>query len=146
MKNLRTQVLCLFAMLFSLCSFAQSEKDPINQQDLNKPKLFSNLPDRIPVSIEKINDLLNALVGNSTSLKVNESSSFQFDGEVVSKATKYDNRIQSVIIRSTNFNGAGLPFLKSPKKMAALLIPEELSAFSMATFMNYKIRVDNLPW
>ena len=106
MKNLRTPLLCLFAMLFSLCSFAQNEKDPINEPDLNKPKLFSNLPDRIPVSIEKIKDLLNAPVGNSTSLKVTESSSFQFDGEVVSKATKYDNRIQSVVIRSTNFNGA----------------------------------------
>lgn len=106
MKNHRTPLLCLCALLFSLCAFSQNDKDPINEPDLKKPKLFSNLPDRIPVSIEKINDLFNVPVGDNASLKVAETSSVQIVGEVISKASKYDDRIQSVVIRSSNFNGA----------------------------------------
>jgi hypothetical protein len=116
MKNLRTPLVCLCALLFSLCSFAQNEKDPINEPDYKKPKLFSNLPDRIPVSIEKMNDLLNVPIGTLTSLKVAEGSSLQFDGEVISKATKYENRIQSIVIRSTNFNGARLTISRITKE------------------------------
>jgi hypothetical protein len=116
MKNLRTPFVCLCAILISLCSFAQTEKDPINEPDYKKPKLFSNLPDRIPVSIEKINDLLNTTIGNTTSLKVAEGTAQQFDGEVISKATKYENRIQSIVIRSTNFNGARLSISKITKE------------------------------
>lgn len=116
MKTFRTPALCLCAMLLSLCSFAQNEKDPINEPDYKKPKLFSNLPDRIPVSLEKINDLLNAPVGNSTSLVITEGFPLQFNGEIVSKATKYDNRIQSVVIRSTNYNGARFTISKIIKQ------------------------------
>lgn len=115
MKNLRTPVLCLCAMLFSLCSFAQNEKDPINEPDYKKPKLFSNLPDKIPVSIDKINDLLGTPLGHVASLKLAESSAIQFDGEVISKTSKYENSIQSIIIRSTNFNDARFTISKITK-------------------------------
>lgn len=129
MKTLRAPLLCVCAMLFSLCSFAQNEKDPINEPDYKKPKLFSNLPDRIPVSIEKINSLLNAPVGNSTSLKVAEGSALQFDGEVISKATKYENRIQSVVIRSTNFNGARLTISRTTKEDGSIAYTGRIISF-----------------
>ena len=115
MKNLRTPALCLCAMLFSLCSFAQNEKDPVNKPDYKKPKLFSNLPDKIPVSIDKINALLSTPVGNAMSLKVAEGSALEFNGEIVSRASKYENSIQSVVIRSTNFNGASFTISKITK-------------------------------
>jgi hypothetical protein len=129
MKNHRTPLLCLCALFFSLCAFSQNEKDPVNEPDLNKPKLFSNLPDRIPISIEKINDLLNAPIGNSTSLKVDETSSLQFNGEVISKATKYDNRIQSVVIRSSNFNGARLTISKIIKEDGTITYTGRIISF-----------------
>lgn len=112
MKNLRLPALCLCAMLFSICSNAQNDKDPINEPQNKKPKLFSNLPDRIPLSIEKINDLLGTPVGQSTKLKSTENAGFDFDGEIVSKASRQDNNIESVVVRSSNFNGANLTISK----------------------------------
>lgn len=112
MKNLRTSALCLCALLISVVSFSQKENDRINEPDYNKPKLFSNFPERIPLSIEKINDLLKTDVGQSANLKVATNASLQFDGEIVSKASKYENTIQSVVIRCANFNGATLTLSK----------------------------------
>lgn len=106
MKNLRTAALCVSVMLYSLCLSAQHEKPPVTEPDYNKPKLFNNLPDKIPVSLDEINNLLNAEIGLSASLKLSTTSNMRFDGEVVSSASKYGNSIKSVVIRSTNYNGA----------------------------------------
>lgn len=110
-------------MLFTLCSFAQTEKNNnhINEPDYKKPKLFSNLPDKIPVSIEKINSLLQSSVGVSASLQTAASSetankSVEFDGQVISKADKYNGKIQSSVIRSSNFNGATFTISKIIKE------------------------------
>lgn len=113
MKNLRIPALCLCAMLFSLCSFAQNELDFLNKTENKKPKLFSTLPDKIPVSIEKINDLLGTPVGQKTQLRSVENTPFEFDGDVVSRVSKYENSIQSAVIRSSNFNGASLTISKT---------------------------------
>lgn len=112
MKNLRIPALCLCAMLFSLCTFAQNQKDLVNEPDNKKPKLFSTLPNRIPLSIDKINDLLGTPVGQSTKLKSAENAAFEFDGEIISKASRQENNIESVVIRSSNFNGANLTISK----------------------------------
>lgn len=108
MKNLRTAALCASAILWTLCSFAQQVKPPVNEPDYNKPRLFDHLPDSIPVSLAEINTLINAEVGRTTSLRTGSSnpSALHFDGEVVSTTNKYNDQIKSVVIRSSNFNGA----------------------------------------
>lgn len=106
MKNLRTTVLCVCITLSSLCSFAQETAVPVNEPDLSKPKLFQNLPDVIPVSKESLNGLLSNPVGRNVSVSLSTDARFQFDGQVVSAASKYNNTMQSVVIRSSNFNGA----------------------------------------
>lgn len=108
MKNFRTTLLCASITLFSFCAAAQQDNTPINEPDLNKPRLFDGLPDRIPVNAAELNNLLNAPVGRTASLKLSAASSLQFDGEVVSVSDKYDTKIQSVVLRSSNFNGARL--------------------------------------
>lgn len=112
MKNIRTTVLCVCITLYSLSSFAQEQKIPINEPDYNKPKLFSNLPDKIPVSVEKINEIITSPVGRTSGFRLSEISDFQFDGEVVSTASKYGNSIQSVVIRSGTYEGARLTISK----------------------------------
>jgi len=112
MKNIRTTVLCVCITLYNLSSFAQEQKIPINEPDYNKPKLFSHLPDKIPVSIEKINEIITSPVGRTTGFRLSETSDFQFDGEVVSTASKYGNSIQSVVIRSGTYEGARLTVSK----------------------------------
>jgi hypothetical protein len=130
MKNFRTPLLCLCTVFFSLCSSAQNEKDPtINDPDYNKPKLFSNLPDRIPVSIEEINALLDSPVGFVASLRVADNSILQFNGQVVSKAAKYDNKVQSVVIRSTNFEGANLTISKILKEDGTITFTGRIISF-----------------
>lgn len=108
MKNLRTLALCVTVSFYSLCSSAQTEKIPLNEPNHNKPKLFQNLPDNIPVSMDNIINLFGSPTGRSVSLNLSDRSPFQFEGDVVSSVSKYENTIQSVVIRSSNYNGARL--------------------------------------
>jgi len=113
MKNFRTTALCASLAIISLFASAQNDqKIPINEPDLNRPKLFSNLPDKIQVSVDDLNNLLTQSVGRPSGLKQSNGSEFQFEGEVVSTSESIDTRIQSVVIRSTNFNGASLSISK----------------------------------
>jgi hypothetical protein len=102
MKYLQLPGFCLL-VLFSCATASAQNKIPVNEPDLNKPKLFTNLPDKIPVDISLLQSLLTTETGKKVSLRL-AANARNFDGEVVSKAD--DNRIQSVVIRSGNFNGA----------------------------------------
>jgi len=110
MKNLRTPMLCVCITLFSFCAVAQDIKVPVNEPDNNKPKLFNKLPDYVSVNITGLNTLLNAPVGKAVSIDLGSDSPFLFEGHVVSVASKFENTLQSVVIRSTNFPGARLTF------------------------------------
>ncbi len=114
MKNLHVTLCSLAALVYSVCASAQNEKIPINEPDYNKPRLFSNLPGRIGVSLSELELLVEAPVGSRTrmNLAAETVSSYAFDGDVVSAVSKYENRIQSVVIRSSNFNGASLTVSK----------------------------------
>ena len=107
MKNLRTSLVCLCVILSSLSASAQTVHVKLNEPDLNKPLLFAALPDRIPVSIDYINSLFGSAKGSSVSLSTSEDARApRIEGEVISTGSKYDNRLESVMIRSTNFEGA----------------------------------------
>lgn len=114
MKNLRTAVLCISTMCLYLCSTAQkNDKPPVTEPDYNKPRLFDNLPKEIPVNVAELETLVKTDVGRKGSIGLSLSSNLKFDGEVVSSASKYGNSIQSVVIRSSNFNGAQLTISKT---------------------------------
>jgi hypothetical protein len=106
MKNLRTATLCASMIVCSVISFAQKVKPPVNEPNYNKPRLFDHLPDRIPVTASELDMLIDGEVGQSASVRFSGANAQQFDGEVVSTAIKYGNKLRSVVIRSTNFNGA----------------------------------------
>jgi hypothetical protein len=113
MKNRRTIVLCVCITLCSLVSFAQKESIPLNQPNNNKPKLFNSLPDKISVNIANLNTLLATPAGNNVSINLGNDVPFIFKGQVVSTTSKYKNIIQSVVISSTNYNGARLTFSRT---------------------------------
>jgi hypothetical protein len=116
MKNLRTSVLFACITFYSLCSAAQAQKVPVTEPDYNKPKLFSNLPETIPVSIDNLNNLVNAKPGiNINTTLSTDSRTAPFQGNVVSAVSKYDNKVQTVVIKSTNYNGATLTISKIKK-------------------------------
>ena len=113
MKNLQLPGFVL--SLFFYCGIASAQKNiPINEPDQNKPKLFTNLPDRIPVDISHLENLIHAEPEKDINLKLGDNNSQKFIGKVVSVANKYNN-INSVVIRSSNFNGAILTLSSSTK-------------------------------
>ena len=112
MKNLRTTVLCAGFALCSLGSFAQNKTIPVNEPDYNKPKLFANMPDKIPVSADELNALFITQVGRPANLNAASDVQAKFEGEVISVSDQSVQGLQSILIRSTNFNGARMSFSK----------------------------------
>lgn len=113
MKNLRTHAVCVCMMLLSCAAFSQGQGNvPLNEPDLNRPTLFENLPDRIPVNMSRVITLIGRSVGSIVNMDVSDNVSLRIDGEVVSTANKFDNKLESVVIRSSNFNGAAFTISK----------------------------------
>lgn len=113
MKNLISPVLCACLTICSLFSAAQTPKFTLNEPNYNKPRLFDNLPEVIPVSTANLDDLLNTKTG--VSINTTFSSDVRtapFEGKVVSSVSKYADKVQTVVIRSTNYNGATLSISK----------------------------------
>ncbi|HEV7782989.1 MAG TPA: hypothetical protein VGO58_17055 [Chitinophagaceae bacterium] len=111
MKNLRTIALCVSISFYSLCTSAQTGfNPPVNEPNYNKPELFRSLPENIRLDIGSVSGLFNNVVGSTVSSELSQVTSFQFKGQVVSSVSKYDNKIVSVVIRSTNYPGALLTF------------------------------------
>lgn len=108
MKNFRILILCASISLHSLSIAAQSVTIPINEPDLNKPLLFSSLPDTIPVDMGNVNNLFGTLVGTQVNMNLSVSLSdiFQIEGQVISSVSKFENMIVSVVIRLSNYPGA----------------------------------------
>jgi hypothetical protein len=109
MKNLRTIVLCASITLCCLYSAAQTQNPVVNEPDYNKPLAFDKFPEMIPVSISNLNDLVNSKTGVSIHTDFStDAKTAPFEGKVVSAVSKYDNKVQTVFIKSTNYNGATL--------------------------------------
>jgi hypothetical protein len=108
MKNLSTPVLGVCFTLFSLCSFAQNQKIPINEPDYNKAKLFNDLPDRINFDPANLVNLFDLKVGQPATIPLTQG--FSLTGQVVS--TSNGTNAASVVIKSTNRLGASFTFTK----------------------------------
>ena len=80
---------------------------------MSRPSLFQNLPDKISFRINDLIDLLDWETGRNVSIAL--ASNFTFQGVISSTATMSANKLQSVVIRSTNFPGAALSFSKITK-------------------------------
>lgn len=137
MKNLRTAALCAVMALSAMGSFAQEKTNavPINEPDYNKPKLFAGLPDKVQVSTETLSSLFNTTLGRSASIAISEESHFQFNGEVVSSGTK-NPQVQSVVIRSTNFNGATFSVSKATNADGTVSYRGRIISFKHGDFYN----------
>jgi hypothetical protein len=132
MKNLRTSLLCACIALGSYAASAQTETVPVNEPNYNKPKLFQGLPDNINISIDKLNALLNTSVGKSVSTDLSKDASFQFNGEVISTVSKYEGKVQSVVIRSANYEGANLTISKIINEDGSISYKGRLISFKNA--------------
>ena len=112
MKNLVKGILCL--SVFFAGSNLNAQNPRVREPDMNRPSLFQNLPEKITCRINDLSSLLQSEVGTTVSFTFAQNTSFQ--GVVSSVATKFENTLQSVVIRSTNFPGAALSFSKLIKE------------------------------
>ena len=108
MKHLQTCGIILLFALFSLTSFAQNI--PINEPNYSKPKLFQDLPERIPIQVSLLQSLLAFTMGQTINVQL--ANNFPLQGHIVSSANKYNNGVQSVVITLTNRVGATLSITK----------------------------------
>ena len=104
----------LLFIIFTATSFAQN-RATINEPDYNKPALFANFPDKIPVTIDELKSLFSndAAKGKDVAFNFADRKLPGFNGKLISITSKYNNSIRSVVIRSTNFNGATLTLSSS---------------------------------
>ena len=105
MKNLFTLACCVCLSFFSFRSSAQQTNLPINEPDQHKPELFKQSPKKVAIQAEEMTSLLATSVGEPIDLNL---PSFHFEGTVIAAVSKYANKIQSVVIRSSNYEGATL--------------------------------------
>ena len=112
MKNLVKGIICL--SLFLICQQSNAQTPPVREPDMNRPSLFQNLPNKISCRINDLSALLESEIGKPVSFSFVNNLNFQ--GVVSSVASKSDNTLNSVVIRSTNFPGAALSFSRIKKE------------------------------
>ena len=112
MKNLVKGIICL--SLFLICQQSNAQTPPVREPDMNRPSLFQNLPNKISCRINDLSALLESETGKLVSFSFVNNLNFQ--GVVSSVASKSDNTLNSVVIRSTNFPSAALSFSRIKKE------------------------------
>ena len=109
MKNLQKGTIFLLLLLTSAFAFAQ-ENDLIQEPDRNKPALFADVAAKFSVDVNALETLLEVPVGQNVNAFLTRN--FNLQGIVVSKSDPSDLSVKSVVIRSTNRNGATMTFTK----------------------------------
>lgn len=109
MKPMKLSGICLLFMFYSVSVSAQ-QAVPLNEPDYNKPSLFSDLPDRITVDVTELKTLITGkmALGNDVQSRTPASKINAFRGKLISYASKYDGKLNSIVIRCSQFNGATL--------------------------------------
>lgn len=111
MKNLCTIIMCVLLTISGITVNAQN-RIPLNEPDLNKPRLFSNLPEKISVNAGELDNYFSTQVGSNTQLSLAADASQKFEGNLVSRSDRSADGVQTAIIRSSNFNGARMTVTK----------------------------------
>ena len=137
MKNLAKGFICL--TLFFICLQSSAQKLPVREPDMNRPTLFQNLPDKISCRINDLSALLELETGRPVSFSF--SNNLNFQGVVSSVASKFDNTLNSVVIRSTNFPGAALSFSRITKEDGSFSYVGRIISFQHGDA--YEINLEN---
>lgn len=109
MKNLLTGAISMLFFCTGINVSAQN-KLPVREADNNKPALFKNLPSRINCRISNMESLLEFPVGKKVSVQLTDEILFQ--GILSSVSSRENNGLKSVVIKSSNIQGAALTFSK----------------------------------
>lgn len=111
MKTNQILVLGLLLLATAFNLNAQDANVPLNEPNYNKPRMFNTMPTRIEITPEKIQQLIATPNGQNANIPFNTQGG-AIDGDVISAVSKYNNAIQSVVIRCADFDGARLTLSK----------------------------------
>ena len=109
MKNYLSGIICLL-MMFSCIGSAAQKNLPVREPETNRPSLFPDQPQRFGCRINNLENILDAEIGKKISIQLSDDLLFQ--GVVSSISSQTDKNVQSVVVRSTNLQGAALTFSK----------------------------------
>lgn len=137
MKNLTKGIICL--SLFFICLQSNAQTPPVREPDMNRPTLFQNLPNKISCRINDLSSLLESEIGKPVSYSFTDNLNFL--GVVSSVASKFDNTLVSVVIRSTNFPGAALSFSRIRKDDGTISYVGRIISFQHGDA--YEINLEN---
>lgn len=133
MKNLRTHAVCFCIMLVSICTAAQNnDRPPLNEPDYNRPRLFNNLPEKVAFNVNNVSSLFNASIGGAVDVELSENAQFRFNGEVISSTAT--DKVQKVVIRSSNFNGANMTIIKVTNDDGSVMYRGRILSFKHGDF------------
>ena len=111
MKKQTTTALCALLCLLSLTVAAQQNKIPVNEPDYNKPRIFTDLPDKMIIRLADAQKLFSLAAGVSASVQLTDELFIK--GVVVSNGES--DGIKTVIIRAVNRNNAVFTFTRINK-------------------------------
>lgn len=109
MKYLKSGAICVLLSFSFLTSIAQFTP-PTPKTDLNKPKLFADLDEKIKLNVTDLDALLDLPEGQA--VNVHLGGSFNYRGTVVSKSDASETAMKSIVVKSINRAGATLTFTK----------------------------------
>ena len=100
------------ALITACCMHASAQESalPLNQPNYNKPKLFADLPDKMPLRVGDLEGLFNLPVGKQITAMV--ANGFPFVGTVISKSDGADTSVKSIVVNSLTRQGATFTFTR----------------------------------
>ena len=133
----------ILALILFCAGLSAQDHAPINEPDMNKPRLFDHLPAEIPVAITELKGLLltTPQQGKEVSLRMADQKLAPFAGKVISSASKYDNKLRSVVIKSAEFNGATLTLSSSTQPDGTVTFQGRIISFQHADL--YELQLKN---
>jgi hypothetical protein len=104
MKTLKTAAFC--ALLTLSFASASAQLHASTKEAVRKPRLFYDLPQRMAINKQSLAPLLQKEIGENVSVPM--AGAFTFLGKVVSKSDASETRSKTVVIKSTDRQGAAL--------------------------------------
>ncbi len=111
MKYSKTGTLLALLTVCIMHVSAQAITPPLNNPNYSKAKIFTDLPDKMPLRIADLESLLELPVGARINAAV--AKNFSIVGTVVSKSNAADTSVRSVVIKATNRQGAIFTFTRT---------------------------------
>lgn len=111
MKILKTGALCVLTCLCYVHSGAQQQQPSFaSESAYNKPKIFTELPNKVPLNRPTLESLLSDEVGKKVAFTLGQG--YQFQGIVVSKSDVADAHSKTVVVKATNRQGVTFTFTR----------------------------------